>query len=91
MIEPNSCVLCKFWLGACKKGHVNKIASSDKCDEFEPRNLEKANAESLPGCIGNYGHPIKPNGPCQTCRSADLCLHHKQTAEFQTAFRRPTQ
>lgn len=29
--------------------------------------------ESLPGCIGYYGAPIAPNGPCETCEVRDIC------------------
>jgi len=28
---------------------------------------------TLPGCIGYYGRPIHPNGPCSSCKYADLC------------------
>jgi hypothetical protein len=34
-----------------------------------------ANMDTLPGCIGCYGHAIAPNGPCDGCRYARLCLH----------------
>ena len=29
--------------------------------------------ESLPGCIGYYGFPLPPNGPCETCKVKELC------------------
>lgn len=31
------------------------------------------NDSTLPGCIGYHNHPLKPNGPCETCRYQDLC------------------
>jgi hypothetical protein len=29
--------------------------------------------DSLPGCLGLYGAPIVPNGPCKVCRLKDVC------------------
>jgi len=28
---------------------------------------------SLPECIGYYGKPVPPNGPCEKCKSQELC------------------
>jgi hypothetical protein len=27
-----------------------------------------------PGCIGQHGAPIPPNGPCASCREQKICL-----------------
>ena len=32
-----------------------------------------AEAATLPGCIGSYGAPVPPNGPCSECSAAQLC------------------
>ena len=29
--------------------------------------------ESLPGCVGYYGFPIVPNGPCSECPVREIC------------------
>lgn len=31
------------------------------------------NDSTLPGCIGYFGKPQPPNGPCKTCKHADIC------------------
>jgi hypothetical protein len=33
---------------------------------------------TLPGCIGYFGFPITPNGPCERCGYAKLCRHVRQ-------------
>jgi len=30
-----------------------------------------------PNCIGFYGTPITPNGPCEKCGYGELCRHVK--------------
>jgi hypothetical protein len=32
---------------------------------------------TLPGCLGYYGTPLPPNGPCEKCSYAQLCKHVK--------------
>jgi hypothetical protein len=32
---------------------------------------------TLPGCVGFYGAPLAPNGPCEKCSYARLCKHVK--------------
>jgi hypothetical protein len=34
-------------------------------------------ADTLPGCIGYFGAPLAPNGPCQKCPHLRLCKHVK--------------
>jgi len=29
--------------------------------------------DTIPGCMNYYGHPIKPNGPCETCKHNWMC------------------
>jgi len=38
----------------------------------EPRKKNTV-SDSLPGCIGYYGFPLAPNGPCEKCAQADFC------------------
>jgi hypothetical protein len=33
--------------------------------------------DALPGCLGYYGAPVPPNGPCDICRYKRLCRHVK--------------
>lgn len=33
----NQCSTCRFWSGSCQKGRVNRTASSEVCELFEPR------------------------------------------------------
>jgi len=35
---------------------------------------------TLPGCIGYYGFPTAPNGPCAECPEKRLC---RKTAEMK--------
>jgi hypothetical protein len=34
--------------------------------------------DSMPGCIGFFGFPIPPNGPCEVCRYKQLCNRVQQ-------------
>ena len=31
------------------------------------------NDSTLPGCVGYFGKPRGPNGPCETCQYRELC------------------
>jgi|GEM_PF-5520248 len=34
---PIQCSECQFWAGSCGKGRVNRTASSEACEIFQPR------------------------------------------------------
>jgi hypothetical protein len=34
-------------------------------------------ADTLASCIGYFGAPLAPNGPCENCNHAPLCKHVK--------------
>ncbi|MEM1607077.1 MAG: hypothetical protein QXW55_02425 [Candidatus Bathyarchaeia archaeon] len=31
--------------------------------------------ETIPGCLGYYGIPLPPNGPCEKCETRELCKY----------------
>ncbi len=41
--------------------------------EREQKWKEPPSDSTLPGCIGNFGKPTTPNGPCSECRDKDFC------------------
>jgi len=36
--KPKCCYDCKFWVGRCKRGKVNRIAKDVACELFKPKN-----------------------------------------------------
>jgi len=36
-----------------------------------------SDCNTLPGCVGYFGAPLAPNGPCEKCSYAPLCKHVK--------------
>jgi hypothetical protein len=32
-------------------------------------------SDTFPCCLGYYGTPLPPNGPCQNCQYASVCAH----------------
>lgn len=34
------CSTCKFWSGSCQKNRINKTASDEACNLFEPRSFK---------------------------------------------------
>lgn len=45
----------------------------DKLKERIFRETTNPSFDTLPGCITYYGHPMKPNGPCETCKCNFIC------------------
>jgi hypothetical protein len=35
--NQDTCVMCKFWAGHCRKGHIGRLACSDACESFQKR------------------------------------------------------
>lgn len=36
-ILPKRCFACDCWIGRCTKDKIGKIASSEACEEFQPK------------------------------------------------------
>ena len=68
-----------------RAGTVQKPQASDPYSRMEQavQNDKKAgsygggsfNSDTFPCCLGYYGTPLPPNGPCQNCQYASVCLH----------------
>ena len=37
ILEPTTCVGCRFWAGTCLKGKIGRVANSEGCEQFMAR------------------------------------------------------
>jgi 5-methylcytosine-specific restriction endonuclease McrA len=58
---------------------ANKLEREQKREEEKeikkepfPINFKESDS-TLPGCIGQFGFPMIPNGPCENCRDQKVC------------------
>lgn len=45
----------------------------DKPKERIFRKTTNPSFDTIPGCMTYYGHPMKPNGPCEKCKCNFIC------------------
>ena len=52
---------------------ANKLERESQREELiKPKNFSESDS-TLPGCLGSFGTPLEPNGPCNNCRDKIFC------------------